>query len=213
MSSAQLSRWAGVALAGAGLLVGLGFLLHPDINQAYPADQALWVPSHIVLLASLVLALFGLIGLFLRQAERTGALGLAGFAIILVGVVLTIVAITADAFIFPAIEASPGRAVLTDANGPLLAGPLGLMLIGATITFALGAITLGAATLRAKVFSPWPAALLIVGGPLVAADPLLPQAVVMVGAALTAASFVWFGLALAGRLAPLASPEPAAISR
>jgi hypothetical protein len=211
MTPTKLFRWSGIALTGAGLLIALGFLLHPDISQPHAAEQAGWVPAHVVLIVSLLLTLFGMIGLFLRQIERIGWLGLGGFVLILTGVVLTTVAITADAFIFPPIEASAAGAALTDPAGPLLNGPLGLMLVGATITFALGAIILGIATLRAGVFSRWPALLLIVGGPLLAADPLLPQIVVLLGAGLTSASLVWFGLTLLGRPARSISAERAAL--
>ena len=212
MTSTQLFRWSGIALAGAGLLIGLGFLLHPHISQPHAAEQALWIPAHTILLLSLLLALFGMIGLFLRQSERAGWAGVGGFVLIVAGIVLTAIAITADAFIFPAIEASASGAALTDPAGPLLNGPLGLMLLGATITFALGAIVVGIATFRAGVLPRWAALLLIVGGPLLAADPFLPQLVVMLGAVLTSASFIWLGIGLIGQRLPAMSAERATMT-
>jgi hypothetical protein len=199
MTPTRLFRWSGIALTGAGLLIALGFLLHPDISQPHAADQALWVPAHGILLLSLLLTLFGTIGLFLRQSEQAGWAGLSGFVLMVVGIALTAIAITVDAFIFPVIEASASGAVLTDPAGPLLSGPLGLMLLGATIAFALGAIVLGVATFRAGVLPRWAALLLAVGGPLLAADPFLPQLVVMLGAVLTSASFIWLGIRLIGQ--------------
>lgn len=213
MTSTRLFHWSGIALIGAGLLLGLGFLLHPDISQPHAVDQILWVPAHAILLLSLLLTIFGTIGLFLRQSERAGWPGLSGFVLIVIGSMLTTIAITADAFIFPVIEASPNSVVLADPGGPLLSGPLGLMLLSATITFALGTIMLGIATFHVGVLPRWAAGLLAIGGPLLAANPFLPQLVVMLGVMLTSASFVWLGIGLIGQdMSTLSREQPAIAS-
>lgn len=199
MTPNRLFRHSGLALIGAGLLLALGMILHPDLSNPRAAMQPLWAPSHVAILAGLLLALFGTIGLFLRQADRAGWLGLAGLVLIDTGIVLTVVAIVVDAFVFPAIATSPGGAALLDSAGPLLNGPLGLLLLGATVTYVLGTLLLGAAALRAGVFPRGAVALLVVGGTLVALDPFVPQLIAKLGAVVLGLSFVWLGASLVGR--------------
>jgi len=213
MTSHQLFKQGGYALIGAGLLIAFGMMLHPDVSDSHAAMHVLWSPTHLALIGGLILASFGVTGLFLRQAERVGWLGLGGFALLHIGIVLTIVAIVADAFIFPAVATSADGAALLDPAGPLLNGPLGLLFLSASVSYILGTLVLGGATLRAAVFPAGPAILMMIGGSLVALDPFVPQLVAKLGALLLGLSFVWFGTRLLGRPQRALLPEQAAVSR
>lgn len=208
MTTTRLMRWSGPALLLAGVLILAGGLLHPSAADPRAFARPAWLLAHAILIVSLFLAQPGFTGLYTRQAERAGALGLIGFVLITIGSMLTTAALTVDAFVFPALLASPGAAALADPAGPLLGGPLGLVLLGATATFSLGAIMLGAATIRARVFAAWPALLLAVGGPLLAAGDLLPAPLGPVGAVLLGLGCVWFGIQLFTHT-PAASVAPA----
>jgi hypothetical protein len=210
MNADRLYRQSGYALAGAGLLTGAGMLLHPDITNPHAAMDPLWVPSHLVILVGLLLATFGLTGMFLRQARQAGWPATVGFVLLQAGVALTVVAIATEAFVLPPVAASAAGAALLDPAGPLLGGVLGVLLLGAIATYILGTLVFGAAALAAGVF-PRPAlALLMVGGALVPLDSFLPQLIVRIGAILLAISFVWLGLRLVGPAAAEVAPEPAA---
>jgi len=80
LSTATLIRLSGLA-AG---LAGLGFivvgLFHP-VNVPAAVTTATWVNVHIVAMAMALLGLIGMTGLYARQAEKIGWLGLAGYGL------------------------------------------------------------------------------------------------------------------------------------
>ena len=84
---ATLVRWAGGAAVAAAVLIGItqvGDLL--TLNSDY--DEALVVLNAVLKLVAACLLLLGLVGLFARQAEATGTLGLAGFLVAFLGTML-----------------------------------------------------------------------------------------------------------------------------
>ena len=105
---------------------------------------------------ALVLALTGL---YLRQADAAGKLGLAGYLIAFLGTVLIAGDWWFESFIAPQIAAVAPRGH---------AGAItGSMAVGAAATFGLFAVgwtIFGIATFRANVFPRPAAALLIIGG-------------------------------------------------
>jgi hypothetical protein len=197
MSSSRLIRLSGLALLLAGALVAIPTLFHPDTADPRAFASAAWLPVHSLLLGGVVLMLFGLVGLYRVQAESAGAAGLIGFALAFAGGALVVAVLTVDAFVLPALAAS--APALLDESGPLLGGPLGLVFLLAGGSFALGSILLGFATARAAVLPRWAGALLLVGGPLLALTPPLPQLVGTLGALLTGLSFAWCGYAILAR--------------
>jgi hypothetical protein len=76
-----LIRWAGLTGIGSGLLVGLGFILHPP-NEAAAVSTSLWSIAQALLVLSLLCGIPALFGLYARQSEATKLLGLIGFVLI-----------------------------------------------------------------------------------------------------------------------------------
>jgi hypothetical protein len=88
MSTAKLIRWSGLISILAGVLYALGALLHPAGEDLAAYTNPNWVPAHQVYWVSAMLMLFGLVGLYARQVEKTGWLGLVGFVLAFIGTVL-----------------------------------------------------------------------------------------------------------------------------
>jgi hypothetical protein len=89
---AQLIRWSGLVNILAGILYALETLLHParDITKLAAITQqsvlgVSWHVSHTLGIAAGLLGLIGLIGLYVRQFDKLGGLGLAGFITALIG--------------------------------------------------------------------------------------------------------------------------------
>jgi hypothetical protein len=196
MFSARLTRWSGLALMLAGLLIAIPTLFHPSDADPRAFQSAAWTPVHALLIVGAILSLFGLIGLYRVQAERTGALGLAGFILGLSGTALVVAALVADAFVIPVLAADPAGMALLDPAGPLFGGALGLIFLLMGVTFALGSILLGFTTARAGVLPRWAGALILIGGPLLSFTPPLPTFVGMAGALLLGAGYLWAGYAI-----------------
>jgi hypothetical protein len=166
------------------------------------------VPVHALLIAGAICSLFGQIGLYRAQAERTGALGLVGFILGISGTALVVAALVADAFVLPVLAANPAGQALLDPAGPLFGGALGLIFLLMAVTFGLGSILLGFATARAGVLPRWAGALILAGGPLLGFTPPLPTYVGITGALLLGAGYLWAGYAIWAGQAAVAALQP-----
>ncbi len=95
--------WSGLSFLVAGLLFMAASLIHrPHISvTAAEAGSPGWMLIHIVLMAALLLALWGLAGLHIYQREKAGRVGLVGFALALCGTVLLAGSIFTEAFVLP----------------------------------------------------------------------------------------------------------------
>jgi len=178
-------------LAGALLLITdlwsllLEVIVGGSENFSEFAVTTSWtVLSSMSLLGGLLL-LVALVGLYARQSEAAGTLGLAGFLVALVGTGLFVGMFWTLAFVVPsaAIEA-PAFLDAEETAGPL---DMGFMLSG--IAVAVGWALFGVATLRARVF-PRRAAIVLIIGALLTVLPL-PATTLLIDVAV-----VWLGLSL-----------------
>jgi hypothetical protein len=196
MSSASLIRWCGGALLLAGAILGVSTLLHPnEVADPEAVLSSAWVIVHTAYVPGFVLVLFGLTGLYARLAERGGRLGLAGFVLSFIGGALFLVVVVTEAAIVPAIAASDAGPTLLDPAGPLFGGELGLIFLAGQVAFSVGVILFGISIVRADVL-PRPAGLLLLGAPLAAFWPPLPQLVGVAGGVQLGLGYAWLGYAV-----------------
>jgi hypothetical protein len=194
--SMRLVRWCGLALMLAGLLIAIPTLFHPSDADPRAFLNPAWAPVHVLLIAGAISSMFGLIGLYRVQADRAGALGLAGFVLGFAGSALVVAGLVADAFVLPVLAADAAGQALLDPAGPLLGAGLGLIFLSMGVTFGLGALLLGLATARAGVLPRWAGGLIAIGGPLLAFTPPLPPLVGIAGAVLLGAGYFWAGFTI-----------------
>jgi hypothetical protein len=120
----------------------------------------------LLFLLGAILVLGGLVGLYARQSEQAGSLGLVGFLVTFLGMALVVGASWERAFTEPA---------LAQVSPELLAqDPPGWVNFGFILSFALasvGWLLFGVATLRAGVY-PRAAAILLIVGALISFVPL-----------------------------------------
>ncbi len=181
MSSSNLIRWGGLAAMLAGALLVVAALLDLAVDPGEPvsvtATTGVYAFQSAVNLLAVVLLLIGLVGLYARQSEAAGLLGLVGFLVAFLGTAL------ATGFRWAILFMAPSLAVA--APGFLNEGPPpGFFLM--LITFAVGWLLFGVATLRARVYPRAPAITLIVGAvlslfPLPLVDIVLAAAVAWMG--------------------------------
>ncbi len=181
MSSSNLIRWSGLAAMLAGVLLLVAALLDLAVDPGEPTSvrvtTGVYSFQSAVNLLALVLLLIGLVGLYARQSEAAGLLGLVGFLVAFLGTAL------ATGFRWAILFMAPSLAVA--APGFLNEGPPpGFFLM--LITFAVGWLLFGVATLRARVYPRAPAITLIVGAvlsllPLPLVDIVLATAVAWMG--------------------------------
>jgi hypothetical protein len=95
----SLMRLAGVSAVVAGLCFLVIGVFHP-LNEPSAVD-ATWVNVHIAATALGFFGLFGMAGLYARQVEESGWLGLAGFLLFTVWMTLVYGFSFVEAFILP----------------------------------------------------------------------------------------------------------------
>ncbi len=188
MSSSDLIRWAGLAAILAGVLLVVADLLNlaigfdDDEPFSETATTGIYAFQSVVNLLAAVLLLIGLVGLYARQSEAAGLLGLAGFLVAFLGTALVTGLLWASLFIVPTLAVEV-PAFLDQVEGP----PPGFFLT--FITFAVGWLLFGIATLQARVYPRIPTILLIIGA-VIAVLPLPFTGIVL------AIAVAWLGFAL-----------------
>ena len=194
MSSSGLARWGGLAAMVAGVLLLVAELLEllPAFDD-YPFSElaltALFLFQQALYLLGLILLSVGLVGLYARQSETAGLLGLVGFLGAFIGTVFFTGFFWANIFVAPALAIRAPE--FLDLGGRFPGFYLSLLV------YAVGWLLFGLASLRARVYSRGPAIALIVGA-----------ALDLLGAPLSGlvidAAFIWLGFSLlSGREAPV----------
>lgn len=202
MTPSILIRWAGLS----ALVAGLGFIivgLFHQVNVPSSVTTATWINVHIVAIVMCFFGLFGMAGLYTRQVERTGWLGLAGFVLLSLWFGLTIPFSFVEAFILPRLATNLPAFVegflgmFTGVTSEVDLGILPMLWSISGPVLILGLLLFGIATFRARVLPRWAGALLALGAVLVPIGALVPPEhqpkIIMVPVGLALA---WLGYAL-----------------
>src|SRR5437764_13639902 len=80
ITTSNLIQWAGLSAMVAGISFVVVGLLHPPQVLSSVATGT-WLVVHLLTIAVTFFGLLGIAGLYARQVEETGWLGLAGFLI------------------------------------------------------------------------------------------------------------------------------------
>jgi hypothetical protein len=203
MSSSNLIRWSGLAAVVAGVLSLIADLL--AMSQIGPFT--VWVTTgtyafeSLLRMSVLVLLLpLGLVGLYARQSEAAGLLGLLGFVVAFAGTVLVAGFAWTATFVAPALATSAPQFLNA---GPPPGRSLSMLI------FAIGWLLFGVASLLARIYPPRAAILLIVGTVLLAP---LAFFVVPLGGLVFNAAVAWLGLVLFTGWGASASEQPSRVS-
>jgi len=206
MSSSNLIRWSGLAaLVGSVLLVVLDvaeFVLIGGQPESVAAATSALIIVRVSFIVAIALITLGLVGLYTRQAEQAGSLGLIAFLVAFIGTVMVAGVQWGAAFIGPWLAEVAPELLDTEPSGVLTAG---FMLSFALL--ALGWLLFGLASLRASVLPRGAAVLLMVGAALFFIILLLelPGSTLVFGVALA-----WMGYALwTGAGETTVQPRPA----
>ena len=200
-TAAHLIRWTGLAAMAAGIIfAGIQPIHPPDVVAS--VSTGAWAIITPLKTAMCLLFLLGIAGLYARQVDEAGWLGLAGALLLSLSWALQTAFVFAEAFIAPPLASTaPGfvNGLLGVSYGHTGGIDLGALpaiygLIG--ILYLLGGLLFGVATLRARVLPRWPAALLAVAALLTPAAALLPHAIQRLAAIPVALAIAWLGYAL-----------------
>lgn len=181
MPLTTLYRLAGQAGVATGVL-----LLFNDARRVGLVPENAF--THEIAPIPAVLAPFALIGLYLWQRERTGPLGLWGFALNLAGLVGVATAEFTIHFVFPLLD--------KQTVDRLVDGRTGTGFLIASTVFLTGTVLFGLAMWRADRFPRWAVVLYVVGFVPTALRSILPAPVVSLGFVLGSAAIIWLSATL-----------------
>jgi hypothetical protein len=184
----RLAGWAG--------LVGGALLLVATARRGGLIPENAF--THAIAPPASALELFALTALYLRQRDRAGVLGLVGYAVNLLGLAGLFAVEFATHAIFPYLSVAT--------RDELLAGPTRGFLLAIALTFLLGVVLFGVASLRARVF-PVPAVILYLAGFAPAAlRGIVPEAVYLAGLTVGGLGILWLSVALVRPLSARGEP-------
>jgi len=202
ITGAGLIRVTGLAAMAAGIIFAAIQPIHPPDVLA-SVTTGTWAIITSFKLAMCFLLLLGLTGLYARQVEESGWLGLAGYVLFSLSWALQSGFVFAEVFILPVL-ATAAPAFIESYLGGVNGSP-GVMNIGALlptytilgILYMLGGLVFGIAMFRARVLPRWPAGMLALVALLTPLAALLPHSIQRVAAGMPMGiALAWLGYSL-----------------
>ncbi len=164
-----LIRWAGLPAMAAGILYIAIQTIHPlDVFSSVTTAQ--WATVHYLSIAMDMLAMLAVAGIYARQVEKSGWLGLAGFLLFSLFWALSLALHFVEAFISPVVATIAPRfvegllAIVTGGTSEVNLGILPVVsMLSGIVGYLLGGLLFGIATFRAGVLPRWAGGLLALG--------------------------------------------------
>ena len=169
MTASNLIRQAGLSAMVAGIIFTVVGLIHPP-NVVSSVTTSTWTFVHLLTIAMSFFGLLGIAGIYARQVEKAGWMGLAGFVLLSLWYVIVTGFTFFEAFILPLLASdSPKFAasflgIFTGSVGETSVGALATLWTLLGVVYILGSLLFGIATFRAGILSRWAAGLLGAGG-------------------------------------------------
>jgi hypothetical protein len=183
-------------------------LIYVAIQPIHPADilssvtTIPWATVHYLSLTMDFLGLLGIAGLYARQVNKVGWLGLAGYLLFSLFYALALAFHFVEAFISPALATEAPKFVAgllgmvtgTTSEVSLGAIPILYGLLG--VAYLLGGLLFGIATFRAGILPRWAGGLLSIGAVLTLAGAVVPHPFDRLFAVPVGLALAWLGYSL-----------------
>ena len=201
MTPKSLVKLSGIALLLSGIFAAVGFSIHP--HDSAGSNHATWLGAHVLVMSGSALNLFGLVGLYLVSATPLGLVGLFGFLLTAVSLILYLGKLYWSAFIYPLVIARDAdfiRAYGFNPGSDPVDPVVRIVFYLGPILFAIGYALLGLSLWRVKAYPAPPLWALVFGALLVGLWPLLPGVVQHLSAVVSliyTAGAGWIGYLLA----------------
>jgi hypothetical protein len=179
MNTKNLIRWAGLSAMVAGICFVVVGLLHPP-NILSSVSTTRWVIVHAVAIAMSLFGLPGITGVYARQAHAAGWLGLAGYLLFSLWLVLIFAFTFFEVFVLPLLATTAptfaaGFLGIFTGSAEMNFGGLAALWGLSDALFALGGLVFGIATFRAGILPRWAGGALTIAIILAPVSALLPN--------------------------------------
>ncbi len=214
----NLIRWAGLSAMVAGIIfAGIQPIHPPDVLASVNTSAFIIITALKTLMC--LFGLFGIAGLYARQVEETGWLGLAGYLLLTIFYAVQMCYAFAEPLILPLLTTAAPTFVesvmgmSSGAGGPMNLGAFEVIYHSVSVLYLLGLLLFGIAIFRAHILSRWAALLLAGSGPLAIIMSLLPHQIARLAAMPMGFALIWLGYALwSERRAPASDIAPGTAS-
>lgn len=182
VTASTLMRLAGLSAMAAGIIFAAIQPIHPPDFLPSVTTTA-WATIMPVKLVMCLLFLLGFAGLYARQIEETGWLGLVGYLMLSLTWVIQTAFIFAETFILPVLAVPSPQfvesflGIVNGFPGEMNIGALPAIYGVAGLLYMLGGLIFGIASFRAGVLPRWAAGLLAGAATVTPAAALLPHAI------------------------------------
>lgn len=179
ITSSKLIRWAGLPAILAGVLFIMIQTVHPP-DTLSSVTTGTWAAVHYLTISMALCGLLGVTGIYARQANKAGWLGLAGYLLISLFWAATMSFTFVEAFILPLLAADNPEFVegflgifsgAGDTGTNLGTLPMAAPLAGGL--YIIGGLLFGVAAFRSGVLPRWAAGLVAFGAVSTVASSLL----------------------------------------
>jgi hypothetical protein len=201
ITTPNLIRWAGLSAMVAGIIfAGIQPIHPPDVLASVNTSAFIIITSFKTVMC--LFGLFGIAGLYARQVEETGWLGLAGYLLLTIFYAVQMCYAFTEPLILPLLTtAAPSfvesvMAMSRGIGGPMNLGAFATIYSLVSLLYLLGLLLFGIAIFRARILSRWAAGLLAVSGPLAIIMSLLPHQIARLAAMPMGFALIWLGYAL-----------------
>ncbi len=161
MSKRALFKISGACAVVGAIAYAFSWLIHPADESISSILQPIWVLAHVMAGTGIALLLFGLIGIYLKQHEKAGKIGFAGFVMSFTGLLCLFGIYVIASFVDPVLAQHAKQ--LLEPLGPLYSGLFSIFFLKMVIALTLGIILFGWATIQAKIFPKIASLLIIIG--------------------------------------------------
>lgn len=198
ITASTLSRWAGLAAMGAGIIFVVVQMVHPP-ELLSSVTTSMWAIVHYMTIAMCLLGLFGMAGIYVRQVKEVGWLGLVGYLLLSLFLALTMALVVAEAFILPLLVTETPKfvegflGIVSGSTSEFNLGSLPILGLLAGVFYMFGGVLFGVATFRAGILPRWAGVVLAIGTML---PILLPHDIVRLAAVPVGLALAWLGYAL-----------------
>ena len=175
----RLSGWAGIVTAVSGII---GLLVNTFLDRHVFLDTFNILPP--------IFGVFLFTGIYFRQREQSGLLGLIGYALTILGTLLAFAKIFSGIYVFPELGEEVFKSLFAGATVTSVA------MMVTSIIGAIGFILFGFSILKAKRFPALAAWLFMIGFLPVHFGMILPWLYSSIGSVLISVAFFWFGYTL-----------------
>ena len=201
ITASNLTRGAGLSAMLAGGIFAIVGLIHPP-HVVASVTTSTWTIVHLLTIVMAFFGLLGIAGIYARQVDKAGWMGLAGCLLLSLWFVIVTGFTFFEAFILPLLAndspefAASFLGIFTGSVGQASVGALATIWTLLGVVYILGNLLFGIATFRAGILSRWAAALIGLGAVSSPAFALLPQSFAPLAAVPVGLGLAWLGYSL-----------------